>query len=554
MVIIPQSDVILLKSPLELNQAHQLNFRNANEQYNYFNSLPKRVVGNDFTYVRKDSILSVEGVVDNFYAYNYVMYRNHAYSNKWFYAFIDKVEYVNDNCTYIYISTDVFQSWQFDLNYKQCFVEREHVNDDGVGKHTIPEGLEIGEYQIVDLRDIPLYDEVTSSDKWIPCFCVTALPEGCEGAVDGRVKGDNGLIGGVFNSLKFFSTHTMNGAKQIISAYESGSVSTEAIINVYMIPRCCANQDISSPTTWHGFQLYPLRNYFASDEYSLQQPTVLAGNYRPRNKKLYSAPFSYVYMSNNAGEDIELKWEDFPVQRIGNYTMPTINYYKYLVPSASISGKLLFTNYKNYASDTTTATQMVNYGINYAKVPVCAWTTDYYTNWLTQNGINTQVGLAEAGIGLLGSVAVGSMLGGVGGAVALTSGIVSAGSQVMNTMAEQERASKVPPQSHGNTSTGDLVYALKRNSISCYFMSIRPEIASVVDSYFDMYGYKVNAVKVPNVNGRYNWNYIKTIGCYIEADIPQEDLQKIKDMFNNGITIWHHANSFMNYNQSNPIV
>ena len=101
MVITPNSDVILLKSPLELNQSNQLNFANAQAQYNYFYNLPKLIVDTDFTYIRKDSILRVEGVVDNYYKYNYVMYRNDSYSNKWFYAFIDKVEYVNDRLTNI---------------------------------------------------------------------------------------------------------------------------------------------------------------------------------------------------------------------------------------------------------------------------------------------------------------------------------------------------------------------------------------------------------------------------------------------------------------------
>ena len=73
-------------------------------------------------------------------------------------------------------------------------------------------------------------------------------------------------------------------------------------------------------------------------------------------------------------------------------------------------------------------------------------------------------------------------------------------------------------------------------------------------AYFDKYGYKVNTVKVPNINGRYNWNFVKTIECYIEADIPQDDLQEIKNMFDAGITIWHHPDTFMNYSNRNPIV
>ena len=74
------------------------------------------------------------------------MYKNTHYLNKWFYAYITKMEYENDNCTRIYIKTDVFQTWQFDLTYMKSFVEREHVNSDNIGEHTVDEGIATGEY------------------------------------------------------------------------------------------------------------------------------------------------------------------------------------------------------------------------------------------------------------------------------------------------------------------------------------------------------------------------------------------------------------------------
>lgn len=60
--------------------------------------------------------------------YTYVMYQNENYSSKWFYAFIIGMEYVNDNCTNIYIKQDVWQTWQFDIQYLQSFVEREMID------------------------------------------------------------------------------------------------------------------------------------------------------------------------------------------------------------------------------------------------------------------------------------------------------------------------------------------------------------------------------------------------------------------------------------------
>lgn len=47
--------------------------------------------------------------------------------NKWFYAFITNMTYVNDNRTDITITTDVFQTWQFDINFKESFIEREMI-------------------------------------------------------------------------------------------------------------------------------------------------------------------------------------------------------------------------------------------------------------------------------------------------------------------------------------------------------------------------------------------------------------------------------------------
>ena len=146
-VIAPQTDVYLLKVPLEIDEVNQLTFANTTAQYNYFNSLPKLPADN-FTYQRKDGTIRFPANFDDIMQYNYVMYRNEAYSNKWFYAFITGMEYLNDNVTAISIKTDVWQTWQFDLVYKKTFVEREHVNNDTIGSNTIEEGLELGDYMI----------------------------------------------------------------------------------------------------------------------------------------------------------------------------------------------------------------------------------------------------------------------------------------------------------------------------------------------------------------------------------------------------------------------
>lgn len=96
-----------------------------------------------------------------------------------------------------------------------------------------------------------------------------------------------------------------------------------------------------------------------------------------------------------------------------------------------------------------------------------------------------------------------------------------------------------------------LTHVRGRNGFSFYKMSIKQEYAKIIDDFFSMYGYKVNEVKIPNVTGRTNWNYVKTIDANILGDIPQEDMQKLKDIFNSGVTFWHNPNTFLDYSQSN---
>ena len=145
MAITPDTDLYLLKCPIESDQRNQLTFASRAAQQAYFSGLPKIALEN-YSYQRKDNVIRVSQHIDDIMGYNYVMYQNKNYSNRWFYAFVTGMSYVSDKCTHVYIKTDVYQTWAMDITAKACYVEREHVNDDTVGAHTIPEGLDTGEY------------------------------------------------------------------------------------------------------------------------------------------------------------------------------------------------------------------------------------------------------------------------------------------------------------------------------------------------------------------------------------------------------------------------
>lgn len=111
--------------------------------------------------------------------------------------------------------------------------------------------------------------------------------------------------------------------------------------------------------------------------------------------------------------------------------------------------------------------------------------------------------------------------------------------------------SLIPNSAKGNTNGGDINSSSNCNTFYFYQFSIKQEFAKIIDDFFSMYGYKVNQVKLPNINGRTNWNYVKTLNANILGDIPQNDLQELKNIFDNGVTLWHNPNTFLDYSQNN---
>lgn len=553
MAITPDTDIYLIKCPLELSSEHQMRFDNANAQADYFLNLPHIKV-DSCTYQRHNNVIRFPANIDTILEYNYVVYRNNNYGNKWFYAFITNMEWASSDTTFITIKTDVWQTWQFNLNFKNSFVERECVSNDTVGAHTVPEGLDLGEFMTVDQRYTSL------SDTWVWCFQVTKLPKHIDGT-EITIKGSDKQIGKVFNSLITFAAIGLDEARNVVKLFEQRKdLTSDAIVNIYPIPSYCLKLDwIGQPTTYETIfdgetekttiNMYPIASMKIDDNnganYSIQQPNKLAGGYAPRNNKLFTFPFSYFYASNGTGEDVVYHWEDFTTQAGQGTTGKTAIYNKAIVPSSGVSAKVYFLNYKGIVNTNKSSYTEVAYnnGVNFSKAPVCAWTTDYYTNWLTQNGINVALNVAGG---------IGGMIGGIATKNA-TAAVGSAGA-IVHTLAEMRKASTTPNQAHGDTNTGDVMFSLTNNIIKFYMMSVRPEVARIIDNYFTMYGYKVSTLKAIELHSRRYWNYIKTIGILIEAEIPQTDLDEIKGLFNNGITLWHSPDAFMNYNLSNTIL
>lgn len=522
----------LLHTPLESDYQHSLHFTTAASQAEYFMSKKVKTC-TECTYQRKDQVIMAPYQIDSIIKANYVMYKN-GDSDKWWYAFIKDMRYENEGCTIIEIETDVIQTWYFNYTIKPSFVEREHVRRDTVGLHTVPERLELGDYIVqnankngsIALRSYIVGTTVNlNTPEYDPC---------------------GGLIyNGIYSGVRYYRIDTEDAINTLINTLTKAG-KADAIVSIFCCPTSFVNALIPDGGSYSEVQgsLSAKETDWISvglmeTEAENYKPTSLNGH-TPKNKKLLTWPYTYMLMSNNSGGAAIYKYELWNDPDDSSRCPVTIA--GAISPGFSIR---LMPKYYNGVEKNNEE------GLNLGKFPICGWTTDVYTNWLTQNSVNIGLSLMQgAGSIAGGAVAIGTGAGAMGGAAAIGGGAY----QIANTLGEVYQRSMQPPQAEGNLNSGDVTLASGNLTFTAYQMSIKKEYAQIIDEYFTMYGYKINRVKVPEKRHRGRFWYTKTINVNIDANIPQADLQKIKNCYNNGITFWSDHTYFGDYSIDNPII
>ena len=550
--VTPQGQIYLCKTPLVNDYKNQLTFSNLINQKNYFASkVFKSFEDENYTYIKKDSVIYINEPIDNIIGCNYLYYVNKGFTEKTYYCFITNMEYENENCTKITFETDCFQTWYFDINYHQSFIKREHVADDTIGLHTIPENLDVGDVICEETEELMSLDDGNYEDVTEGCYIVVETTfnpaeapslQDLSGVtcINGNISGSWVLafsfFGGLTSNIDLYIQHVMR------------EKSADVIRNMYIAPKelidSLRTEDKEIRDLVHG--TYRFKKILNSTESVTRGKVIKAiqnfSGINIKNNKCFCYPYNYMLASNNVGNNIIYKYEDFTIYNnpdIANYPCLFMDYEMALSIGCSI--RLIPREYKNKGKD-------YNETIPLAKFPTCAWSGDAFTNWLTQNAVNIGTSITE----IVGGTALGFASGGVlstaGMGVALSGATKTAG------LIGEFREAKLKPSIEGGSNSGDVNYSSGKNTFIISHMRAKNEYLKIIDEYFSKYGYKVNIIKNINFNSRLNWNYIETEDCNITGDIPQEDLKIIKQMFNNGVTMWHNPSTIFDYSQSNNII
>lgn len=471
-----------------------------------------------YSFIRDKGTISTNFSYADCLQCNYMAFQNSDYNNKWFFAWINDVRYVNDGTTEISYTIDSWSTWFSKLTISSAFVIREHVNDDTRGLHTLPENVETGEY--INYSTGTLYN----NDCTI-VIATTFYPTTASTGDD--VSGSSAF--GIYNGYRLYAMRDIASANKFISWCASNG-KADSILFICLIPNWIIRRDEWTEPILEWTDINGLYDA-TSISTQLSVPSVMDG-YTPKNNKCLVYPYQYLGISNNAGTNIIYRYEDMTLTN-NKFTIKTDGT---VTPSGSI---------KTYIEDYKESITSYDGGITGAKYPICSWATDVFTNWLTQNGVNLAIditsGILATGTGLLS----GSATGVIGGATSIARSVASVYQHSLASDSVQ-----------GNTNNGDVAYSTTNNLMTYSFRGVKAEYIKVIDEYFSRYGYLVNTNKVPNITGRAYWNYIQiaeseTLGY---GEIPQRFMDDINRIARAGTTVWHNHDNIGNYSLNNDIV
>lgn len=498
--------------PLDNSYTNTLTFTNVAAQLQYFES---KVVLNStaLSPIGLNTFVRVPCPADQLYDCNYCIISNGNYSPRNLFCFITSVDYVNPNVCKLNFEVDIMQTWYFSLNIQPCLVEREHVNDDAIGKNTIEEGLPLGQYR----RKARIKAGVSAKSA----IMVTV-------AGDVNQADYNDLTAGIFSGLREYYFEITNGSappiQDLLQRYVNDG-KEDQIISIQMIPATFYTpRGTAQPVT---------------KEVSVSKQVNDLDGYTPKNNKLRAFPYSYLEVDNTQGEVTIYKFEYFS--------------------SADCTFKLV-------GSTSGDSATVLMYPLNYDSIgnnimehtiisgfPLCAWSGDAYKAYLAHNSMKNTHALASSAISIGSGLLMASNPATAAAGMAATATSTLGFLDTAATISEQDHNAQLEANKMRGTKGSNPIFSAGLMDFWLTVRTVDYSHAKMIDDYFTRFGYRVNCIKKPNITGRKSFNYVKTIGSCITGNIPFNDLARINAIFDKGITFWH-GDYVGNFGRDNGIV
>lgn len=547
----PSTTVRVCQSiPLDNTYTDTILFTSKSAQESYFASKTKKVYSG-LTYQRLASNSStwaifLEDVADYFYDCNYLCFQNGGFGNKWLYAFISDILYINENCTAITFEIDVMQTWLFDFEIKKSFIERMHVSDDTISRNVVEEDLNFMqryEYYYVENSRLfegstrPLDTDGEFDDHIIYDSIILVATSEDVDEEDEVLEG--GLIQNTYQGLKYIGFNANDLGVGYCNAWlkrmnKGGKAG--AINSISMVPSAGLTYS-SGGNGKLNINIEDPNGYVGEKEYLINYST-LDDNYIPKNNKLFCWPYHFFTITTLDGQSYDYKYEDI----IESDPVPGTTTMKFKFKFAFGTDPTYFM----YPSYYMKCNNNYDYGIKLSGFPKCNWNFGVWENYYAQQDTNITLSMLSSALGSVSSASgsvvsgAGSKTGlGVGAGLAIAQAGVGALQAGLSTFGGLSVVKSQPDQSKGASNVGGVNYNMETMDFWIIHKRLHWGYVVKIDDYFTKFGYRVNSTGVPNLHTRKYWNYLKLDQPSVTGNMPVGDMRMIKQILSNGITFWH---------------
>lgn len=535
------------------------------------------LIKSNVIFYNPNGYIDVKRKIENVERINYVLYINDSdISDTSYCCFVTNFEYIAPRTTRLYVELDVFQMYHYSTSYYQSFIERAIIDksDDSMKFNLLPEPIStplIFEKELTQIGKEDAHEtEADVRAKWQPVWVLHSASYYeysdhkyyYQGIGTNNTFGEYGRFIDDINELKtVLQNYGRKSAAEIaddvgqasgnqtwkdwINAMFAGTAGTDVIeavksttsvadlqdhrdelIGLYAIPNWLYTKYLADGGN---------QNYATNKRTSVTFPmsinaSSLANGYSPRNKKMLSSVCRSYILANYTGLQIPFRPELFngtPKITLYGITMSTSGYQFYI------------SNYEDYQTA-------------YGEV---AYASERRVGYDANTGINKALALIGAGAGVAsGATQIAS------GGTGILTGAGTIGQSLVSTI----DSLGTKEQHFGNN--GDLLRITgARPQLRWYEVNPSVSECQAIDNFFDMYGYTIHKHQNPMKyiytyeNGAYNknkplrryWQYIKTENVNMKCAAPSDYENKLKSIFNSGVTIWNDYDEFGDYSNSN---
>ena len=488
---VPQTSIYLFKDT-RVDAENQPYFTNEAAKISWYMSHPTKAYDEQSYQRMERGYLRVDGKADDLMAYDMLGFKNG--DGKWRICRILSAEFINPNCVEIRFEPDYMQTYIEQTQFRHCWVEREMAENDWSGgspsfDNWQPEGLETGPLiRTLHPRSLDLsifFHEVA---------VLSALDRDAEPLISPFYHSDPFYYPSIVNVIKFDTTSLgMSELGTMLSKYvDKGR--QDAIAAIYL----------SSDTE-------PLRIVDVDIDWNS------INGYKPINAKCWSSEFCHFIIGNRQGAESVLMPEAYKGKSTMRLRMQSVF-------ADGSGGSLLYPD--SYYGDTRGSGVYIPWNIQ------LAWTTSGWYNWLAQNMGSLTAEVTDEALtrGFFSFVSGGTFVEGAG--VSLIGSATKAAGKTIDSYLNPEYRASAGNGSLFNSATSNIGFNVELAT---------PSAAAIesIDQFFSRFGYRTNRLKVPNVNTRPLWNYVKTAGAVVSGPFDHTAKVEMQKMLDNGVTFWH---------------